>query len=207
MLSVVALSLALQVPVKIAPQTREDSLRQRRRDSLNIVIEESIRRGSDDDRRRPPRRDSVTAELERTAFADPGARDLLYRARAARLRQDSSLQSYDAKAYQRVSVGLGFRAIGRERLLFRTEVASRVRWSRGQGALVEITGERSVAPAFGGKADFEGGMITPVPYYPGKEALWIGGNGLARAEVDDRELVHPIGGDDVLHGPANGLGC
>ena len=192
MLSVVALSLALQVPVKIAPQTREDSLRQRRRDSLNIVIEESIRRGSDDDRRRPPRRDSVTAELERTAFADPGARDLLYRARAARLRQDSSLQSYDAKAYQRVSVGLGFRAIGRERLLFRTEVASRVRWSREQGALVEITGERSVAPAFGGKADFEGGMITPVPYYPGKEALWIGGNGLARAEVDDRELVHPI---------------
>jgi hypothetical protein len=192
MLSVVALSLALQVSVKVGPQTREDSLRQRRRDSLNIVIEESIRRGSNNDRRRTPRRDSVTAEHERTAFADAGARDLLMKARAARLRQDSSLQSYDAKAHQRISVGLGFRAIGRERLLVRTEVASRVRWSRAQGALVEITGERSVAPAFGGTADFEPDMLSPVPYYPGKEALWIGGNGLARAEVDDRELVHPL---------------
>lgn len=190
MLAVVTLSLALQVTVKVGPQTREDSIRQRRRDSLNVVIEEAVRRSPSD--RRPPRRDSVTAELDRTAFKDAGARELLLRARDARLRQDSSLQSYDAKTYQRISVGLGFRAIGRDRLMVRTEVASRVRWSRGGGALVEITGERAVAPAFGGTADFEPQMTSPVPYYPGKEALWIGGSGLARAEVDDRELVHPI---------------
>ena len=190
MLAVITLSLALQVTVKVGPQTREDSIRQRRRDSLNVVIEEAIRRSPSD--RRPPRRDSVTAELDRTAFKDAGARALLLRARDARLRQDSSLQSYDAKTYQRISVGLGFRAIGRDRLMVRTEVASRVRWSREGGALVEITGERAVAPAFGGTADFEPQMTSPVPYYPGKEALWIGGSGLARAEVDDRELVHPI---------------
>jgi len=190
MLAVVALSLAIQVTVKVGPQTREDSLRQRRRDSLNIVIEESIRNSTRE--RRPPRRDSITPELERTAYADEGARELLYSARQARMRQDSSLQSYDAKTYQRISVGLGFRAIGRDRMLFRTEVASRVRWSRAGGALVDITGERAVAPAFGGTADFEPQMTSPVPYYPGREALWIGGDGLARAEVDDRELVHPI---------------
>ena len=190
MLAVVTLTLALQVTVKVGPQTREDSLRQRRRDSLNVIIEEAVRTAPND--RRPARRDSVTAEHDRTAFKDVGARELLLRARAARLRQDSSLQSYDAKTYQRISIGLGFRAIGRERLMARTEVASRVRWSREGGALVEITGERAVAPAFGGTADFEPQMTSPVPYYPGKEALWIGGNGLARAEVDDRELVHPI---------------
>lgn len=190
MLAVVALSLALQVSVQVGPRTREDSLRQRRRDSLSIVIEESI--GSSARDRRPARRDSITPELERTAYADPGARELLFRARDARMRQDSSLQSYDAKTYQRISVGLGFRAIGRDRMMFRTEVASRVRWSRTGGALVEITGERAVAPAFGGEARAEGSMMSPVPYYPGREALWIGGNGLARAEVDDRELVHPI---------------
>ena len=190
MLAVVTLSLALQVTVKVGPQTREDSIRQRRRDSLNVIIEEAVRTAPND--RRPARRDSVTAELERTAFKDGGAKELLLRARAARLRQDSSLQSYDAKTYQRISIGLGFRAIGRERLMARTEVASRVRWSREGGALVEITGERAVAPAFGGTADFEPQMTSPVPYYPGKEALWIGGSGLARAEVDDRELVHPI---------------
>ena len=190
MLVVVTLTLALQVSVRVEPKTREDSLKQRRSDSLSIVIQEAIRNAPRD--RRPARRDSVTAELERSAFADAAARDLLQRARAARMAQDSSLQSYDAKTYQRISVGVGFRAIGRDRLLARTEVASRVRWSRASGAMVEITGERAVAPAFGGTADFEPQMTTPVPYYPGREALWIGGDGLAEAEVDDRELVHPI---------------
>jgi hypothetical protein len=190
MLAVVTLSLALQVSVRVDTKTREDSLRQRKSDSLALVIQEAIRNSPRD--RRPVRRDSVTPELERSAFLDPLARDLLYRARAARMAQDSSLQSYEAKAYQRISVGLGFRAIGRDRLLARTEVSSKVRWSRNVGAVVEITGERAVAPAFGGTADFEPQMTTPVPYYPGREALWIGGDGLARAEVDDRELVHPI---------------
>jgi hypothetical protein len=190
MLVVVTLTLALQVSVRVEPKTREDSLKQRRSDSLSIVIQEAVRNAPRD--RRPARRDSVTADLERSAFADAAARDLLQRARAARMAQDSSLQSYDAKTYQRISVGVGFRAIGRDRLLARTEVASRVRWSRASGAMVEITGERAVAPAFGGTADFEPQMTTPVPYYPGREALWIGGDGLAEAEVDDRELVHPI---------------
>ena len=190
MLAVVTLSLALQVSVKVGPQTRADSLRQRRSDSLAVVIEESVRRQSRD--RGPARRDSVTPELERTAFIDAGARDLLFRARAARMLQDSSLQSYDAKTYQRISVGLGFRAIGRDRLMMRSEIASRVRWARGVGAVVDVTGQRAVAPAFGGTADIDADMFSPVPYYPGREALWIGGNGLARAEVDDRELVHPI---------------
>ena len=33
--------------------------------------------------------------------------------------------------------------------------------------------------------------MSPVPYYPGREALWIG-SGVAKAEVDDREMIHPI---------------
>ena len=190
MLAVVTLSLAIQVSVRVESKTREDSLRQRKSDSLALVIQEQIRNSPRD--RRPARRDSVTPEMERSAFLDAGARDLLFRARAARMLQDSSLQSYEAKTYQRISVGVGFRAIGRDRLLARTEVSSKVRWSRNVGAVVEITGERAVAPAFGGSADFEPQMTTPVPYYPGREALWIGGDGVARAEVDDRELVHPI---------------
>ena len=31
----------------------------------------------------------------------------------------------------------------------------------------------------------------PLPYYPGREDLWIG-SGLAQTEVNERELVHPI---------------
>ena len=169
MLAVVALSLALQVSVRIGPSSREDSLRQKRRDSLAVVIEESIRSSSSNRRRRPVSRDSVTPELERTAFRDEGARTLLYQARIARLSQDSALVSYQAKAYQRVSVGLGFRAIGRNRLLFRNEVASEVSWSRSGGALVNIKGHRAVAPAFGGDSDdADLDIMTPVPYYPGR---------------------------------------
>lgn len=189
MLAVVALSLALQVSVRVGPQSREDSVRQRQRDSLAVLIEEQIRNAPRD--RRSARRDSVTPELERTAFRDEGARELLYRARVARMRQDSSLQSYQAKAHQRVSVGMGFRAIGRQRLIFRNEVVTDVSWSRGAGAVVDVKGHRAVAPAFGGDVDGDVDMMTPIPYFPGREALWIGG-GIARGEVNDSELVHPI---------------
>jgi hypothetical protein len=110
------------------------------------------------------------------------------------LHQDSALASYDATTSQRLSVGLGFAAFGRDRLAMRHEDASHVQWERGRGALVEVTGSRSVVPILGGSggggdADVTG--FSPVPYYPGREQLWIGG-GLARSEVDERNFVHPI---------------
>src|SRR5207302_9700106 len=119
-------------------------------------IEDSVdnRRG----RRGPPIRAVVTPELERTAFRDPAARELLLRAREARLRQDSALLAYDATAYQRLSVGFGFRAIGRDRLLFRTENASRIRWLRGGGVSVDLKGQRAVFPIVQGIDDHDPDM-------------------------------------------------
>jgi hypothetical protein len=76
----------------------------------------------------------------------PGRAGLLKQAREARMRQDSALLAYDATAYQRISAGLGFRAFGRDRLLFRTENVSRVRWSRENGAWVDLKGARTVIP-------------------------------------------------------------
>lgn len=188
MLVAVTLALALHATVPAVAAPQGDSARQARRDSMRVEIRERQR----DRERRPARRIPVTPELERTAFLDAGARELLLKARDARLRQDSSLASYDASAYQRVSMGLGFRAIGRDRLFFRTENASRIRWSREGGAVVDLKGRRTVFPMVAeaeGEADLH--EIAPIPYYPGREALWIGSQ-TARAEVDDRELVHPI---------------
>jgi hypothetical protein len=149
--------------------------------------------------RRTPRRVRVTAQHLATAFRDSGARSLLLNARAARLRQDSSIVSYEANAYQRISAGLRFARIGRDRLIFRTENASHVRWHRDVGAWIEVKGARTalpIAPGEGEKEardDLEGELddMTPLPYYPGYEPLWIG-TGLAKAEVDERELVHPL---------------
>lgn len=188
MLVAFTIAFALQATVRVGGDPQGDSARQARRDSIRVVYEQRRR----DRERRAPRRIPVTAELERTAFLDPAARELLLKARDARMRQDSTLASYDASAYQRVSMGLGFRAIGRNRLFFRTENASRVRWSRDGGAVVDLKGRRTVFPMLAeaeGEADLH--EIAPLPYYPGREALWIGAQ-TARAEVDDRELVHPI---------------
>ena len=102
--------------------------------------------GEGKDKRRQRKRIPVTPELEASAFKDPAARALLKQAREARMRQDSALLAYDATAYQRISAGLGFRAFGRDRLLFRTENVSRVRWSRENGAGVDLKGARTVIP-------------------------------------------------------------
>ena len=144
------------------------------------------------DTSRKERRIPLTPELERSAFRDEGARVLLRRAREARLSQDSSLKSYDATSYMRVSVGLGIRRLGPERLLFRAEHAARVRWGRGAGVWVQPTGRRAVVPM--GGADMDMSPATAVPYFPGREALWFPSEDLrkVREEVDERELVHPL---------------
>ena len=152
-------------------------------------------------RRRQGRRRAVTADLLATAYKDPTARSTLLHARAARLTQDSALVAYDAMSYERISVGLGFGRIGRDRLLFRHEAAAHVRWRQGVGAWVDVKGARTAVPmAKGTNAELsvevnnemdDPDMMGEIPYYPGYEPLWVGGN-LARAQVDETEIVHPI---------------
>src|SRR3569833_3472624 len=55
---------------------------------------------------------SATNEQIVSAFADPAARSLLDRARAERMRQDSSIISYDASPPQRLTIGLAFTKFG-----------------------------------------------------------------------------------------------
>ncbi|HKH91770.1 MAG TPA: hypothetical protein VKA54_08200, partial [Gemmatimonadaceae bacterium] len=143
--------------------------------------------------RKPPKRIATTDAHRATAFRDAAARSILLLAREARLRQDSALTAYDATTYQRVSAGLGFTRLGRDRLAFRSEGATRVRWRRGTGAYVEVTGSRSVVP-IAGKSGHVGieGSLSPVPYYPGSETMWIGASA-ARQAVDENEgIVHPL---------------
>ncbi len=178
-----------------AGRAKSDSARRARRDSIRAeaITEREI---SERRRDREPRRIPLTPELERTAFKDSQARSLLLDARAARLRQDSTLLSYDATTHQRMSVGIGLRAINRHRMLFRSETVTRVRWSRTNGVWVDLKGQRMALPSGGGgevRAEVDLEEAAPIPYFPGRDALWIGAdNGLTRAEVNDRELVHPL---------------
>lgn len=193
-----ALLLVVQQSSATIGSAKGDSARRARRDSVrtHVDVAREISRQRERDRDREPHRIAVTPELERSAFKDNEARSLLLDARRARLQQDSSLLSYDATAHQRMSIGFGFRAVGRNRMLWRSETVTRVRWSRKSGVWVDLKGQRMAFPSGGGgevRAEVDAEDMAPIPYFPGRDALWIGAdNGITRAEVNDRELVHPL---------------
>ena len=159
-----------------------------RNDSMLMPVDPS--RAPFGDTLRPVRRQPVTAALDASAYATPEARALIQRARVARLRVDSTLRAYQATSYRRATVGIGIRALGAERVLYRQESSGEVRWERGVGAQVTVTGQREAAPIAPGSIR----STNPVafPYFPGKDALWVGGATIAREEVDETRLVHPI---------------
>ena len=196
-LAAIALFAQTGISIGVGPKAN-DSARAARRDSILEARRDSLRarradRDSSSRRRREAKIIPVTPALVASAFRDPAARDLVSRARAARLRQDSSLVAYDANAYERMSVGMGFTKFGRDHLLFRAERAARVYWSRGQGALVEVKGQRAVSPMLsgGGSATADFGGLEQVPYFPGRETLWIG-SGIAKSDVSDQDIIHPL---------------
>jgi hypothetical protein len=155
-------------------------------------------------RRTQGHRRAVTADLAASAFKDATAKITLLKARAARLTQDSALVAYDAMSHQRLSVGMGFGRIGRDRLLFRHEAASRVRWQRDVGVWVDVKGVRTAVPMVAHdeasnevKREIRDEMNDPdmmgeIPYYPGYEPMWIGGGNIARTQVDESEIVNPV---------------
>jgi Haemolysin secretion/activation protein ShlB/FhaC/HecB len=180
---------------------RQDSVARAKRDSIAVRREErrdsiiTRARARDSVRKavRLAKRPPVTPALLASAFKDSRARDLLLHAREARLTQDSSLTGYDASTYERMSVGMGFKRIGRDRLLMRAERATHVMWQRNKGAVIEVKGQRSAFPMIDGvgHGDINLGTVGDIPYFPGRETLWIG-SGLAKADVSEDEIIHPL---------------
>jgi hypothetical protein len=190
------LFVALAMQVKMEVGVQRDSTDSRSKRSVGITIGPGEGRRD----RREPKRVAVTAEHLRSAFHSPLARTLMERARASRLEQDSALMSYDATAYLRISASMGFSKIGRDRLIFRHENATRVRWHRDVGAWIDVKGARTaipVAPAEEAEKESEeinsDSDMTPIPYYPGQEPLLsLNGTGVVKTQVDERDMVHPL---------------
>jgi hypothetical protein len=176
-----------------AARAKSDSIAVRREERRDSVMAKARARDSARKATRLAKRPPITPAMLASAFKDAGARDLLLRARAARLTQDSTLTGYDANAYERMSVGMGFKRIGRDRLLMRSERASHVMWQRDKGAIIDVKGQRSAFPMLDGvgHGDINFGSAAEVPYYPGRETLWVG-SGLAKADVSENEMIHPL---------------
>ncbi len=192
------LLVSLTAQVKIGVQVQRDSADTARKTTSTGVTAASGRRDSTE--RRSYRRVPVTDAHRRTAFKSPAARSLLERARVSRMAQDSALLSYDATAYLRISAGLGFSKIGRDRLVFRHENVTRVKWHRDIGAWIDVKGARTALPIAPKEAQEEAdedigndAEMTPVPYYPGQEPLlsFNGGN-MVKAQVDESDMIHPL---------------
>jgi hypothetical protein len=140
------------------------------------------------------RRIPVTPAHIATAYANEATRQLVLRGREARLAVDSTLRSYEARTYQRLSAGIALRAMARTRLAARGEQSARVSWDRDRGAVVRITGARAVAPIADGEDDIDNDPSSPetleLPYVPGEDRLWPIGR--MKINVNHEEIIHPL---------------
>ncbi len=171
------------------------------KDTLTSVEREQVRRSGREARNlvrgrqtgdtatRQARADAAGA----SAFGSEEARAILLKAREARVRQDSALLAYRAITTQRISVGLGVKRVGLEKLLFRGDNVSRIAWKRGVGVWVTPVGSRMTVP-MASKVDGDMVDAVSIPYFPGKETLWFPSSnfGVAKTDIDERELIHPI---------------
>jgi hypothetical protein len=152
----------------------------------------------------PPRlRHRPPTEAERaSAYPDAATRSFVARARAERLRVDSTLNAYRATSYERLtlggSVGGSAGAGGRERLLGRRETVGQVSWSRRDGAHLALLGRRGVQNSRVALPNPVGDQLAPIPWYPGMDALWLPSptgapaSSGGEAQADTTDLVHPL---------------
>lgn len=180
-------------PARTSPAPKRDTLTADERRAIREASRDaraiSRRRTSGDSAERAMR----TAEAASTAFASAEARTIFDRARTARERQDSALKAYRATTTQRMSVGLGARRLGFEKLLFRGDNVAEISWRRDVGVRVRPVGSRMVVP-MGGETSGDFVSAVSIPYFPGREQLWFPSSdfGMVKTEVDEREMIHPL---------------
>ncbi|HKP30211.1 MAG TPA: BamA/TamA family outer membrane protein [Gemmatimonadales bacterium] len=89
-------------------------------------------------------RDTTKVAIPSDSYADAATADLVTRARAARERNERLVTSYTAIAKQRI--GVGIRALSRDRMLYRNETVARIKWNRDSASSVEVIGAREGIP-------------------------------------------------------------
>lgn len=94
-------------------------------------------------RERPARSAPTPAQLA-DAYADLAARVLLDSARARRARSEELITSYRVSVTQRI--GVGIRALRRDRMVFGQELAADVAWRRDSASRVTVRGARQRVP-------------------------------------------------------------
>jgi hypothetical protein len=87
---------------------------------------------------------ALQSPSDSTAYLDPGARELVRRARERRSSAEETITDYHARAQERISLGL--RALRRDRTFYQREMAARIAWHRTGPDTVTMLGAREAIP-------------------------------------------------------------
>lgn len=123
------------------------------------------------------------------AYLDPAAAEIVRRARERKEGVDRSLLGYRAVAKERV--GVGIRALRRDRILYEHELVARITWRRGDTARVEALGARTAVPIARGQSPVPQGlrsMLGQLAFNPDHDLLRFRPSD--SAETDN--LHHPL---------------
>lgn len=95
-------------------------------------------------------------------FLDASSRSLVEGAMLRRKTVDRSIEDYRALSTERMSIG--YRVVGRDRLLWRRETASKIHWSRTGPIEIEVVGAREIVPVAVPKAQVPPDLSEFMPH-------------------------------------------
>ena len=132
------------------------------------------------------------ADSVRTAYLDDAARVLVERARARRQTLDRSISSYTATMKEQI--GMGIRALRRDRMVYHRELALRITWNRDTIGRVEVIGAREGVPIALKGQRLPEDLVRDAPDYafdPSANRLALGS--------DSGFIVHPLADGSEEH--------
>ena len=121
-----------------------------------------------------------------SAYLDPGARDLVRRARERRASAEQLITDYHVRVTERISLGL--RALRRDRTFYQRELAARFAWHKFGPDTVTMLGAREAIPVAYAGTRLPEDLETDAPDLgfeigkPGEERLAVG--------IGDSEFVY-----------------
>jgi hypothetical protein len=129
-----------------------------------------------------------------SAYLDPTARRLVAAARARRETVDRSITAYNVTMRERI--GAGVRALRRDRMLYRRELALHIEWRRDSVGRIEVLGARQAIPAVRPRVEMPEdlkGDVADYAFDPAADGITVGfGGGDHDGEGKGMRLGHPL---------------
>jgi len=129
-----------------------------------------------------------------SAYLDPTARRLVAAARARRETVDRSISAYTVTMRERI--GAGVRALRRDRMLYRRELALHIEWRRDSVGSIEVIGARQAIPAVRPRVELPEdlkGDVADYAFDPADDGITVGfGGGDHDGEGKGVRLAHPL---------------